>query len=1000
MRICLAASQKFDIRKMLAVRNCARKDGETFTLSNSAKLNFHCACKNVNFHKLAMTVNMRDLFGYKSYIALDIETTGLYPGTDKIIEIGAVRVDEDGSEHVFETFLNPGIRLPEEIVELTGIQPEMLRNAPKFEEIASELLAFLKKDIVIGHNISFDIGFLTDAFLSCGKKPYAPPVIDTLFWARMLYPNATAHSLEALCALLAIEQDDAHRALPDARFTLACAHKLWQRLLSINDNELNTLEFLAGTSGLSDTSQLLANARIARMSEKFEPPELCRKYLMETDNVFGTAYLDTRPFDEREVMHFFENSGELAKTMEHFAVRPQQQGMAKEIITAFENRSILMVEAGTGVGKSFAYLIPAIFRAVATGEKLVISTFTKSLQDQLFSEDIPQVAQCLPFAFKAVLLKGRGNYVCPHRVERLLKNPSLLVMRDREALLPLAVWLEETQSGDLSENTAFMNSSRMGLIEKIRADAHTCVGKKCPHFSRCFVYEVRKKVEDAQIVVVNHALLLSDIDGAIIGTYSDLIVDEAHNLERAAVDAFGGDVNIWVFRAVLDSIFSQGSQLSGTMIYAYNALEQKILEKVEDSFSRAKNAIIAARAFVDNFFAELAGRMDYYLNWKAQRYAVRKRYDNASELLTSVKKLGEEFVRYLKSANESINAFCDIAGESASENAKILVEELRGEALKIAELAQGFVRALTPDDDDLVFWAESPSPDSAESLDARLFWAPLDIGKKLCDTVFDKVNSCVLTSATLTVANSFDYFSSILGFVFVEAERKRTAIFGSPFDYPNQLMAIVPRFFPEPISQNEHYFIKSVVETVRDTSAKTRAGSLVLFTSYSMLREAFQMLKPALTKHHIKLLAQRISGSNTSVARQFLQDHESVLLGTESFWQGFNAPGKTLEILYVTKIPFAVPDDPYPEAICERIRAAGGNPFIQYQVPQAVIRFRQGIGRLIRSESDRGVLVICDPRVVLKRYGDMFTKSLPVPVKTVFSAQELVNAIAAQLKKN
>ncbi len=277
------------------------------------------------------------------------------------------------------------------------------------------------------------------------------------------------------------------------------------------------------------------------------------------------------------------------------------------------------------------------------------------MQEQLFFSDIPTLYRSLPFKFKALLIKGKGNYICLRRADRFLKNPGLLSVREREALLYIAVWLAKTKSGDISENTSFLLSQNFYLWEKIRADGHTCIGRKCPFFGECFVYKVRNKVKQAQIVVVNHALLLSDLDGSILGDYDYLIVDEAHNLEKVAADALGGELTQWRFRSAFDAIFSEMPLPSGTLVFLMTALNDD--EKYKSLYQKAAQSVIAARAFCDTFFMELAQQLENFYHWKEQEYSVKKRYDSTNPVFQKIEPLGLEFVKYIKHATEELKRF-------------------------------------------------------------------------------------------------------------------------------------------------------------------------------------------------------------------------------------------------------------------------------------------------------------------------------------------------------
>jgi len=937
---------------------------------------------------------MEKVFGHNDIVAFDLETTGLEPSRDSIIEIGAVRLLPDGKFDRFSQLVNPRCNVPFFITELTGIDNEMLEDAPTIDKAIDGFLDFIGDAALLAHNAKFDIEFINSNLIDCGYPPLVNPAIDTLELARLIYPNLVNHQLETVAALFRYDLKKAHRAVNDAEATLFAGVKLWQKFLSLPDPVFDRLGFLVNAANLPQIVSFWSSLRMERLRERIDEPEVDTKYLLDLTNEFGEQIEKTVEFSPETVMEYFDVDSPLSEVLVGFTPRPEQQEMAESAIGALANGELLMAEAGTGVGKSFAYLIPALFWSAANREKIVVSTYTKALQEQLFQSDIPTLAEIMPFQFKAVLLKGKGNYICLYRLERYFKNPNLLSYREREGLAYIASWLVDSQSGDISENTSFLNARQFYLWEKIRADGHTCVGRKCPFYDSCYVYKIRKKVQQAQVVVVNHALLMSDIGGGILGDYDYLIIDEAHNLERVAADNLGGMLAQWRFRSTLDSIFSESPKPSGTLAFLYSVLAKK--KEHKELYEKAANSIIAARSFADTFFAELTHQMQVFYHWREQRYGVRKRYDSENPAFRKTEPLAAEIIRYLSSAKENLKKFADSI-ESEDATVERLIEELNGETAKVAEMVEDVLFSMTPSEKDFVYWLESPRPDDKESTDARINWAPLNVGELLNKVLYEHLGAVILTSATMTVAQDFNYYLEALGLRYAPLERIRTHLLGSPYNYHDQLRIAIARFMPPPISQNEQAFVQRVAEVVGECSKRIRLGSMVLFTNYKMLRGVFENLHQPMKTEGVKLLAQKISGSLTALKRQFIENVESVLLGTESFWQGVNIPGKSLELLFITKLPFGVPDEPYSEAKQERIRMQGGEPFTEYQVPQAVIRFRQGIGRLIRNETDKGVLILLDQRLATRRYGKYFLDSLPTSAVEVYNPEELYSIISEQM---
>lgn len=922
-----------------------------------------------------------EIFGYPAITVIDIETTGLDPQSDDIIEIAAVKIENGAITSKYQTLVKPEKAVPFYISQLTGITDDMLSSAPQIEHILEEFLAFIKNSALCAHNAPFDIGFINQKLILHNKWQLNNPIIDTLPLSRLLFPNLLNHQLETIAELFNIESKRHHRALDDAQATAYILLSFWQLLLSMDKTRFELLEGLATISGIEEFIHIFSAARNCPAFGKVEPPKINNNKLLNLQNSFGEQPQEAIKFEREKIEAFLEKDSPLKEELPAFADRPQQREMMKAVLDSFCGGFFLLAEAGTGVGKSFAYLIPSIFWAVATGERVIISTYTKALQEQLFYCDIPVLSRILPFSFRALLLKGKGNYLCIHRLDRYIKNPPMLSRKDREGLLLLASWLPLTQSGDISENTAFF-SHYNSLWEKVKADGHTCIGKNCPFWDACFVFKSRREAHKAQILVVNHSLLLSDISGrTLLGDYKHIIFDEAHNLEKSSIECFSDELSIWRIRSALDGIFSDTPQPSGAIVFLKKELKDFDSE-LDKLFLSVAQAVVTARNFADTFFSELTAKLEEYYRWRESKYVVKVSYNSSNLVYAHIEPFGRQMISYLHRVRENVEEFLEKVGEPKTKQEQRAYTEFEGEATKIAGIEELLIDILSPDDPDRVYWFESPDPEFKDSNASKICCAPLDIAKILFNELYSNISTSVFTSATMTVKNDFSYFCDRLGISLMPPEKVFMMQLGSPFDYKKQLLVLIPTHLPEP-GQNENEYSKKLSELILNVSKELRRGTLVLFTSYSLLENVFRQLHSPFKETGIRLLGQGISGSISAISKVFVDDIESVLLGLESFWQGINIPGESLEILFVTRLPFHVPTEPYIEAIQNRIRSRGGEPFSEYLVPQAVIRFRQGIGRLIRSETDKGVLIILDKRIISRDYGRSFLQSLPAEAQVI-----------------
>lgn len=640
--------------------------------------------------------------------------------------------------------------------------------------------------------------------------------------------------------------------------------------------------------------------------------------------------------DFAKIKTYFDTGGVLSQKLGTFEFRPQQLEMAQAVASSLEEGHHLMVEAGTGTGKSLAYLIPAVLWAIKNETRIIVSTYTKTLQEQIVNQDIPFLRDVLGLPFKSSLCLGSENYLSLRRMKRASQTHLFGNVEEDEQLNEIFHWASRTESG-FRNDLPFEPSP--SVWEEVGRQKDLCMGKQCETFNSCFYFKERRKWFGAHILIVNHHLFFANAanSGAVLPRYDAVIFDEAQNLEEAATSFLGLNISNSGLFYFLDRLYNAKTK-RGTLARLRDDLTIEIQQRV----SKVR---IAVEGFFANLFDEF-GRKERTL-----------RFYNPPTLNNTLFIPLQDLHEALKSLEHRVT----------SEEEQL---EVSAAATRVFEFNNTISALLNQNMREYVYWLEvTPKKRFTR---ATLRGMPINISEELHDQVFSKIDRVVLTSATLTTNRSFDHMKERLGYT-----PKEESMLDSPFDYTSQALLYLPQDMPEP-GEDVVRYVSALADRTLELIQATGGKTFVLFTSYDILNRMYQILDPKL--HQYQILRQGDMAPSRMI--QHFKEKPSVIFGTNSFWQGVDIPGNALSSVIITKLPFDVPTEPLTEARIEDMKKRSLNPFRHYQIPRAIIQLRQGFGRLIRKRTDKGVVAILDSRLTQRSYGKQFLKSLPECTQT------------------
>ena len=701
----------------------------------------------------------------------------------------------------------------------------------------------------------------------------------------------------------------------------------------------------------------------------------------DLDDFYFIQDIDRTNLEKIDIEDYFSKEGILVNEIKGFEHRHEQEEMAKNIQNAVNNNKKIIVEAGTGTGKTLAYLIPAIKWAIANKKKVIIATNTINLQEQLLLKDIPLAKSVIKDEFSYALVKGRTNYLCKRLFTELSLGKSVDIetfsMEAREQIEYILKWGNKTKTGDKAELPFEVYPD---VWELVQSTTELCLGKKCPFRKECFHMKTRMKKMEADILISNHHVFFSDLnvraetdfdsEYLILPRYDMVIFDEAHNIESVARSYFSVEVSKISFTRLLHRIYQKKSKKKkekSALTRVEETVDEKYLEKTGDYLellTNMKSEIYSLQTIGDEYFDEI--RKMFETNTEAP---IRKSLNNfemtKSNFLENLRAKKEFFQAKLAEFLNLMMAFNNVIDEEKDKNPEVINFNNHLKIFKKYIDSFKFINNFS--DDDYVYWLDINSKRTNVVLTAT----PLNIAQKLSSVLFENLNRLVFASATIMANGNFEYFKKSLG---LDEEECMECFIESPFDYENQMSVYIPADIQD--SENLNAFITDASKFILDILKKTKGKAFILFTSYTMLNQIYYSLVNKLKNSNFEIFLHG-EKPRSQLIKEFKEAKNPVLFGTTSFWEGVDVQGENLSNVIITKLPFLVPTDPVVAAISKKIEETGGNSFLDFQLPEAIIKFKQGVGRLIRKKTDRGNVFILDSRVIKKKYGSAFIKALP-----------------------
>lgn len=711
-------------------------------------------------------------------------------------------------------------------------------------------------------------------------------------------------------------------------------------------------------------------------------------YIVNNDVDDICVVVPLREFIKIDIDDYFGENGIIHKNFGKFEVRREQYEMAKFIEKSMNENKKLIVEAGTGTGKTIAYLLPTLIYAIENNLKVIVSTNTINLQEQLINKDIPLLKKIIDEDFNYQIVKGRGNYLCKRKLYNLevvdKETDTEDEKKEKNIIRNLIEWDKKvTKTGDRNELKYEISNS---IWEKVNSEADMCKGVKCPYYSKCHFFNARKNISDATLLIVNHHMFFADLairnqtgfytNYSILPNYDILVFDEAHNIEDTARNYFTFETSKISFGRLMGNIYnkrvvksSNGGALVKLLTYLNENLSSEEYKEVDEL---QENVVEELNKFYDKGI-DIFDKLTFLFSENNDNREIKAKIDKekmrSNKLFRETMELNSQFKEIYGNLVMKINKFLNKVNNYNLEDKDGFLFEFSRYYERLKQYYKKFEFILEGKEEGYVYWANV----TTVRPNVKLYATPFDISDELNDNLFNKLDRMIFTSATLAVDNKFDYYKKSVGLVKENPKKIDEKIVKSPFDYEKQMKVYIPEDALDPTNTE---FMRDLEGFVEEVIKSTKGHCFLLFTSYSTLNFLYSRLKTRLSQKEYTLIRQNDFPRHEMI-EIFKNSKNPVLFGTDSFWEGVDVQGDQLKSVIITKLPFKVPNDPVTEAIIENIKRNGQNPFNDYQVPQAVIKFKQGVGRLIRSKSDSGNIIILDNRVIKKMYGKKFLAALP-----------------------